>query len=297
MVISRNEETTNLFLHRKMSPFGRHDRHVKRLSMNNRSSSFSPAQITGIILLLVAAVLFFFNPLIAAAVAFFYIVVCVAASFFPQSSFYLPVISRGHTGKNLVSLTFDDGPSEPTTKQILDLLDQYSAKATFFVSGVNALKHPQIISEIISRGHTVGNHSFHHNPFLMLGGYNYLYGEIFRTQEILQHMGINPLIFRPPVGIISPKLPSVLNKLEMFCVTFSCRAGDFGNRRVNHLSSSILEKVKADDIILLHDASPRSGEAQTVLLGEIEKILQGLNHHGFKVVPLADLIGRHVSST
>jgi peptidoglycan/xylan/chitin deacetylase (PgdA/CDA1 family) len=262
--------------------------------MNNKLSSASPAQITGIVFLLVAAVIFFFHPLIAAAIAFFYIVVCVAASFFPQTSFYLPVISRGNTGKNCVALTFDDGPSEPMTRQIMDLLDKYSAKATFFVSGVHALDHPEIIREIIARGHTIGNHSFHHNPFLMLGSYNYLHQEIFRAQEILQKMGINTLIFRPPVGIISPKLPSVLNKLGMFCVTFSCRAGDFGNRRIKNLSSGILKKVKVDDIILLHDVSPRSREDQTVLLSEIEKILLGLNNQGLKVVSLADLIGRQV---
>src|SRR5664280_3066073 len=107
--------------------------------MKNRLSSANPAQITGIIILAVTAAVFFINPLAAAAVALFYIVLCVVASFFPQSNFFLPVISRGNTGQNLVALTFDDGPTEPTTGQVLELLDKYSVKATFFVSGVNAL--------------------------------------------------------------------------------------------------------------------------------------------------------------
>jgi len=263
--------------------------------MKNKSSSFSPAQITGIILLSLAVVLFFFHPLIAAAVALFYIMLCIAAAFFYRSSFYLPVISRGNTGKNQVALTFDDGPSEPTTRRILDMLDKYSVKATFFVSGVNALKHPEIIREIIARGHTVGNHSFHHNPFLMLGSYNYLYEEVFRAQGVLRLTGVNTLAFRPPVGIISPKLPQVLNNLGMFCITFSCRAGDFGNRRIKNLSMKILKKVKPDDIILLHDTPPPKKEERDLLLPEVEKILQGLNDKGLKVVPLADLIGREIN--
>ncbi|HOG89298.1 MAG TPA: polysaccharide deacetylase family protein [Smithella sp.] len=262
--------------------------------MNNKVSSFSPAQMTGIIFICVAALSFFFNPLIAAVIAFFYIILCVAAAFFPQSSFYLSVVSRGNTGNNCVALTFDDGPAEPTTRQILNLLDKYSVKATFFVSGVNAAEYPEIIKEIIARSHAIGNHSYHHNPFLMLGSYHYLYQEIFRTQEVLRKLGVKTLAFRPPVGIISPKLPSVLNKLGMLCVTFSCRAVDFGNRRVRNLSSRILKKVKADDIILLHDVSPRSGNDQAVLLSEIEIILQGLHDKGLKVVSLADLIGRQV---
>jgi peptidoglycan/xylan/chitin deacetylase (PgdA/CDA1 family) len=262
--------------------------------MKNKFSFLSPAQITGIILLSLAAFIFFFSPLLAAAVALSYILLCIVAAFLPQSSFYLPVISRGNTGKKYVALTFDDGPTEPTTRQILELLDRYSAKVTFFVSGVNALEHPDIIKEIIDRGHTIGNHSFNHNPFLMLGSYNYLYQEIFRAQDVLKDMGVNALAFRPPVGIISPKLSSVLIKLGMFCVTFNCRAFDAGNRRIKNLSSAILKKVRADDIILLHDALPDNTKSSAVLLSEIEKILQGLKAKDLKVVPLAELIGRDV---
>jgi peptidoglycan/xylan/chitin deacetylase (PgdA/CDA1 family) len=262
--------------------------------LNKKLPFLSPAKITGIILLSVAAAVFFINSLLAAAIAFFYIILCVAASFFPMSSFYLPVISRGKTGRNLVALTFDDGPADPTTRQVLELLDKYSAKATFFVSGANSLKHPEIIREIITRGHTIGNHSFHHNPFLMLGSCNYLYQEIFRAQEVLKEMGMQTYAFRPPVGIISPKLPSVLDKLGMFCVTFSCRAFDAGNRRVKNISFGILKKVNADDVILLHDVPPRSEEDNNILLSEIEKILQGLIEKDLQIVPLSDLIGREV---
>jgi peptidoglycan/xylan/chitin deacetylase (PgdA/CDA1 family) len=244
--------------------------------MKNKFSFLSPAQITGIIFLSAAAAVFFINSLLAAVIAIFYILLCIAAAFFPQSNFYLHVISRGHTGKNLVALTFDDGPAEPTTRQILALLDKYAVKATFFVSGVNVLKHPEIIKETIARGHTIGNHSLHHNPFLMLGSYNYLYEEIFRAQEALKEMGVNTMAFRPPVGIINPKLSPVMDKLGMFCVTFSCRAFDAGNRRVKNLGSKILKKVKADDIVLLHDVPPSGKENSVILLSEIEAILAGL---------------------
>jgi peptidoglycan/xylan/chitin deacetylase (PgdA/CDA1 family) len=262
--------------------------------MKNRLPFWNSAQIAGVILLSAAAVAFFINSLLAVAIALFYILLCVAASFFPQSNFFLPVISHGNTGQNLVALTFDDGPTEPITSQIMDLLDKYSVKATFFVSGVNALNHPEIIREIIARGHTIGNHSFNHNPFVMLRSYNYLYQEIFRAQEVLKKMGIHTLAFRPPVGIINPKLAPILDKLGMFCVTFSCRAFDAGNRRVKNLGSKILNKVKADDIILLHDAPPRSKEDSIILLSEIETILEGFNVKGLKVVPLSTLINREV---
>jgi peptidoglycan/xylan/chitin deacetylase (PgdA/CDA1 family) len=262
--------------------------------MKKRLPFLNPAEVSGIIFLAVAALVYFVSPLMAAAVAFFYILLCIVASFSPQTNFFLPVINRGSTRENLVALTFDDGPSELITKQILNLLDKYSVKATFFVSGVNAVRHPEIIADIITRGHTIGNHSFNHSPFLMLKGYSTLFQEIYMTQEVLQKMGINALCFRPPVGIVNPKLAPILDKLGMFCVTFSCRAFDAGNFFIKNIGQKILKKVKAGDIILLHDVPARSKEDNTIFLSEIEILLAGIISRGFRVVPLSVLINKEV---
>lgn len=247
-------------------------------------------------MLTAAAVLFFFRPELAIAPALLYVVLCVAASFFPATNFLCPVVSRGNTGKNFVALTFDDGPDEPVTKQVLDLLDKYSVPATFFVTGVNAARFPEIIREIISRGHTVGNHSFHHYPFLMLKSSSTIYREIFTTQELLRKMGVHTIAFRPPVGIVNPKLALLLEELGLDCITFSCRAADRGNRRVQGISRRILKKAKADDIILLHDVTPRHEREREILLEEIENLLVGLKAREFKVVPLSGLIGKAIMS-
>jgi len=263
-----------------------------------RKTLFSkPAAITGIVLLALSAMIFVINQFFAAAIAFFYILLCVSACFFPQTNFLLPVISRGQTGKNLVALTFDDGPAEPTTRQVLDLLDKYSVKATFFVSGINALRYPEIIKDIVSRGHSIGNHSLNHNPFLMLTSFNNLYREVSDAQEILRKMSINTLAFRPPVGIVNPKLSPILEKLGMFCLTFSCRAFDAGNLHVTDIASKILKKVKGDDIILLHDVPPPKKEVSRALLPEIELLLTGIIAKGLRIVPLADLINKEVMSS
>ena len=254
----------------------------------------SPAQSTGIIMLIAAVIVFFFNWYLAVAIAFFYIVLCIAASFFPGTNFLGPVISRGKTGQNMVALTFDDGPAQPVTKQILDLLDKYSAPATFFVTGVNAAHLPELIKEIIDRGHTIGNHSFHHDPFLMLKGSQVIYQEISTVQEVLQKMGVHTIAFRPPVGIVNPQLFPLLERLSMHCITFSCRAADAGNRRVKDISRKILKKVTADDIILLHDVLPRRKEDQEILLKEIKNLLAGLAAKGLKIVPLSILIGKEI---
>jgi peptidoglycan/xylan/chitin deacetylase (PgdA/CDA1 family) len=107
-------------------------------------------------------------------------------------------------------------------------------------------------------------------------------------------MGIDARAFRPPVGIINPKLPSILDRLGLFCVTFSCRAMDAGNLRIKNLAVRILRKLKDGDIILLHDKPPRRNEDYPVVFGEIENILKGIQDRGFHVVPLAQLIDREI---
>jgi peptidoglycan-N-acetylglucosamine deacetylase len=254
----------------------------------------SPAHIAGIIILTAAAVSCFIDPLLSVALAFLYIILCVAASFFPETNFLGPVISRGNTGKNLVALTFDDGPTQPVTGQILDILDKYSVPATFFVTGINAARLPAMLKEIITRGHSIGNHSCAHDPLLMLKGSKVIYQEVSKTQEILKKAGVHTVAFRPPVGIVNPQLFPLLKKLNMYCLTFSCRAVDAGNRRVKGISRKILKKVGADDIILLHDVPPKRKEDSEFLLQEIESLLSGLETKGLKVVPLSLLIGKSV---
>jgi peptidoglycan/xylan/chitin deacetylase (PgdA/CDA1 family) len=105
---------------------------------------------------------------------------------------------------------------------------------------------------------------------------------------------VNTLAFRPPVGLVNPKLFPILEELGMYCVTFSCRAGDAGNRYVKAISRKILKKIKADDIILLHDALPLDTSDSEILLTEIDTLLSGLKLQGLDVVPLAVLIDREV---
>jgi len=174
------------------------------------------------------------------------------------------------------------------------LLDQYRVKATFFVAGDRALRYPEILAEMIRRGHAVGNHSYSHSPFLMLKGFRTLRREIAAAQDVLRRAGIRTLVFRPPVGIVNPKLPRVLDDLQMFCVTFSCRAGDAGNRFIRNLSKKILNKIKPDDIILLHDVPAGDSRRDDIFLQEVEKLLQGIEKRGFIVAPLEQLIGRPI---
>lgn len=222
-----------------------------------------------------------------------FVLVNFLASLIPSFPYYLPIISRGRKGKDGVALTFDDGPDPLVTPNLLELLDRYDAKATFFVTGINAERYPELVRAILAKGHTLGNHSYSHSPALMLKGKRALRHEVESAQALLKEFGVVPLAFRPPVGITNAHLWRILLEAGMFCVNFSCRAGDMGNRRIKHLAAKILGKVRPRDIILLHDVAPPRGEVAH-LMREFETILVGLQKRGLKVRPLAQLIGQEI---
>lgn len=264
------------------------------ISGHRGRGALSPAHFSGLAAMLLAAVLFLFQASWAAIPLACYILGCAMASFSPQSGFFLPVVSRGDTGRRAIALTFDDGPDPLTTPLLLEVLSKYETKATFFVSGQNVFMYPELIINILSGGHLIGNHSYRHDPFLMLYPYHKLYREIEAAQDILIKFDIMPLAFRPPVGLTNPKLGPILNRLGMFCVTFSCRALDRGNRHIDGLAGKILGKVQPDDIVLLHDVRPKAEKGVQQWLHEIELILSGLLTEGYAVVPLDELIGKPV---
>ncbi len=253
--------------------------------------SFSQAEKLGGLVFLFALVLFSINPWLAAPPLLLFVLLCLVAPFLPQWGFFLPVISKSKTGSKAVALTFDDGPSPASTPILLDLLDRYHFQATFFVVGKQAEKYPHLIADILARGHTIGNHSWQHDNLLMLRSKNSIRQDIRRTQQLLMRCGVRPLLFRPPVGITGPRLKSILENEGLMAVTFSCRAFDGGNKKIDDLAERISRKLKPGDIILLHDLAPETEKGGKRWQYEINRLLSTLDTNEHEVQPLEAVIG------
>ncbi len=255
-----------------------------------KAARFTLAEKTGAFAYTLAFFLFLLNPCLSAIPLAGFVLLCFAAPFFPGFGFYLPIISRGKTGTRAAALTVDDGPDPLATPPLLDLLDRHQIKAAFFVAGKNAEKHPELIREILNRGHAIGNHTYGHDPLIMFKSRKTLSREIERAQQVLKELGVLPRIFRPPVGITNPRLRKVLLKNGLYTVNFSCRGFDMGNRRIHGLSDKILRRVKPDDIILLHDRYPGTEDGLRTWLQEVEKLISGLKKNGYDILQLETLI-------
>jgi len=255
---------------------------------------FTLLELIGFIFIGTGIFFLFSNTYFAIFIFIFFITLTVIAPFIPSTNLFLPVVTKGNSDKNIIALTFDDGPDPFTTLKILKLLAKYNAKATFFVTGYNTLKYPNLIKKILDSGHSIGNHTYHHDIFIMLKSKKKLENEILATQKILKQFGIVPLVFRPPVGIVNPKLGQILAKIGMYCVTFSNRAFDRGNRKVHNISNKILGKIKPGQIIMMHDKMPKEKTLLPVFLKQVELLLCGLRAKKIKIIPLSELIKKQV---
>jgi peptidoglycan/xylan/chitin deacetylase (PgdA/CDA1 family) len=121
----------------------------------------------------------------------------------PSSQVYGKIVTHGPRDEKLVALTFDDGPNDPWTLRIADVLDQYGVKGTFFVVGKNADVHPEVVRALVERGHLVGNHSYDHRKRDAI--FDLRYGELGKAEtSIARAGGVCPALFRPPNGFHTP---------------------------------------------------------------------------------------------
>lgn len=220
-----------------------------------------------------------------------FLLACLVAPFFPRFGFFAPIVYKGRSGQKAVALTFDDGPDPMTTPLLLDLLNKHRTKATFFVIGEKAVAHPELVNSIIRQGHQLGNHSFKHSTRIFFQKVAAVVKDLEAAQQALKQHGVEPLIHRPPVGIVTPRLQPALEKTGLTLVNFNNRPLDRGNRRLNNLSGRVLQRIQDGNIVLLHDKRPPEEELVAVWLKEVEAVVKGIEKRGMRVVPLSDLIG------
>ncbi len=184
-----------------------------------------------------------------------------------------------------IAVTFDDGPHPEVTPKVLDILDHYRAKASFFCVGDKAAAYPDLVREIVRRGHTIGNHSMHHSGFFGFYGPAALQREIGAAQSVLGGIaGHPPNFFRAPMGIRNPMLDPVVARMRLNYISWTRRGFDTIARNPAVVLKRLLNGVAAGDILLLHDRPTLHGE--TMVLSVLPALLGKLCAAGLKPVSL-----------
>ncbi len=173
-------------------------------------------------------------------------------------------------GRGEVCLTFDDGPDPEVTPRVLDLLDRFQVKASFFCIGERAAAYPELVREIARRGHSVENHSYHHHSAFAFFGTAWLKPQVEAAQETLTLLaGRPPAFFRAPAGFRSPFLHFVLSVTGLRYVSWTRRGFDAVSRDSQRILRRLTRGLAAGDVLLLHDSAPVVLEVLPALLGEL----------------------------
>ena len=180
---------------------------------------------------------------------------------------------------NAVFLTFDDGPHKTFTPQILDILDEHRAKATFFLSGMNIKGNEKIILRMHESGYSIGIHGYEH--FSLLGKPRIeIKEQILRTRNEIEFIVGKPVnLFRPPYGIFNPKMVKICQELSLHLVIWSFMPYDFYTKISDGKLVDIFQKkLRAGDIVVLHDGHENSGRT----VGVLEEMVRWCRNKGLK---------------
>jgi len=191
-----------------------------------------------------------------------------------------------------VAITIDDGPDPEVTPQVLQILAQHGARATFFCIGERAARFPELLHDCAVAGHAIENHSYEHPLYFALLGPAALRRQIERTQEVITRLsGMTPRFFRAPAGFRSPLLDPVLERLGLQLASWTRRAFDTVNADADTVLARLTRNLRAGDILLLHDGhAARSRSGEPVVLEVLPRLLETLQRQGLTPITLPEAL-------
>jgi peptidoglycan/xylan/chitin deacetylase (PgdA/CDA1 family) len=221
---------------------------------------------------------------------------------YPRAQLFGPTICRTNSPRQL-SLTFDDGPNPAITPKLMDLLDRYDARATFFLVGRFVRECPDLAREIAARGHVIGNHTDTH-PNLFYCGASATRDQLLRcSAAIASATGAAPNWFRPPFGMRSPWLVDIAREIGLPVVMWTLLPGDWRGKpaewlipRLQPIASNAQRNLAhpsapTGDILCLHDGdySHQNGD-RTHTLAALEYWLPRWRDLGLEFVTIEQAV-------
>lgn len=194
-----------------------------------------------------------------------------------------------------VAFTFDDGPVEPYTSRILEILSKHEARATFFIIGKNALRYPDTVLSILKEGHVIGNHTQRHNRWLAFSPAK-LAADILLCQNTIRSItGLSPRFFRAPHGMAFG-INKFLAEQGLTRVGWNRSSHDWRLHSSQDITNRVLRSAKPGAIVLFHDGfppdKPRNIRATT---HDLAKIVRALKEDDYQFVTAPEILGLPLS--
>ena len=209
------------------------------------------------------------------------IIYCQSAQTIKQSN-SLPIYAV-QTDKKQVAISFDAAWGNEDTQKLINILDKYGIKATFFLVGSWVDNYPESVKALANAGHSIQNHSNTH-PYLTQIDIQKAKEEITACNEKIQKLiGTSPLLLRPPYGDYNAEVVAIVESLGMYPIQWSVDSLDWKGISAEEIYQNVVPKVKSGDIVLFHNAAEHTPQA-------LPKIIDALQKKGFEFVLIQDLI-------
>lgn len=227
--------------------------------------------------------------LLIIAMPFLSSVLWIGASFLPGGG---NIIKHGPDTQKFVAITFDDGPS-PATLEILEILDRYEVKATFFVCGANVERYPDIAASIVDKGCQIANHSQSHSNYLKLYPPYRVVNDYKKAESaIYEATGVEPRFYRAPSGRTSPWMRWALRREGLQLVGWNDLSRDWEDPGKDIIIDQITRNVRSGSIIVLHDGHRLiENPDRSQLIQVLPTIIENLQSQGYQLVTVAEMLG------
>ncbi len=204
-----------------------------------------------------------------------------------------PLVRRiaAAAGSRQLALTYDDGPNDPDTLRLMEVLGKHEVKATFFVLGRFVQQKPHIVRALAEAGHTVGNHSWDH-PRLIFTSDTETRRQIETTQAaVFDACGVTPTLFRPPYGGRRPGTLHAVRKLGLEPVMWNVTCYDWKATSADKVFAHAQRQIRGGDVILMHDGDQaRMGADRSHSIEATDRLISHYRAEGYEFVAVPEMM-------
>jgi peptidoglycan/xylan/chitin deacetylase (PgdA/CDA1 family) len=214
------------------------------------------------------------------------------AAYAPRSQLYGRTYLGAGRGSRQLALTFDDGPNDPHTLRLLEVLARHDVKATFFLIGRFVAEKPEIAREVARAGHAIGNHTFNH-PNLIFCSAARVRSELEQCRTVLaETVGEHSNLWRPPFGARLPHVLSVGRKLGLEPVMWTVSSNDWKIRSADAIEQRVARRIRGGDVILMHDGGHvRMGANRARTVEATDRLIRRFKDQGYEFVTVEEMAG------
>jgi peptidoglycan-N-acetylglucosamine deacetylase len=214
----------------------------------------------------------------------------------PTGQWYGKTFTGVSRGSRQLALTYDDGPNDPHTLRLLEVLAKHNIHATFFLIGRYVELRPQIAREISQAGHVIGNHTFTH-PLLIFKGEAEIRRELTDCRAAIEDaIGQHSNLFRPPFGGRRPAVLRIARKLSFEPIMWNVSGYDWNAPPAAAIEKKIVKQVRGGDVILLHDGGHKQiGADRSQTLLATDRLLSRHKNEGYEFVTIPQMMAQSVT--